>query len=98
MVLRESPQAIDLSYRPGRSADWLKAKCVLSDIFVIVGYQPDDRDRVANLKLATRDADGSLHYVRRGQFAMCSATALANARDTRPIDLDDPKREASNVD
>jgi len=53
---------IDLSYRPGRSADRLKAKCVQSDIFVIVGYQPDDRDRVANLKSATRDADGSLHY------------------------------------
>ena len=53
---------IDLSYRPGRSADRLEAKCVQSDIFVIVGYEPDDRDRVANLKLATRDADGSLRY------------------------------------
>jgi len=69
-----------------------QAKCVLSDIFVIVGYQPDDRDRVANLKLATRDADGSLHY-----FVRSIRYEFGNRADTKPVDLDDPKREASNV-
>ena len=54
---------IDLPYRSGRSPNWLKTVCVQADIFVIVGYQPDDRGRIANLKLAARDADGSLRYV-----------------------------------
>ena len=54
---------IDLPYRSGRSPNWLKTVCVQADIFVTVGYQPDDRGRIANLKLAARDADGSLRYV-----------------------------------
>ena len=31
---------LDQPYRGGRSRDWLKTKCVKSDVFVIVGYQP----------------------------------------------------------
>lgn len=27
-------------YRPGRSGDWLKVKCVQSDTFLIIGYEP----------------------------------------------------------
>src|SRR4029079_3333661 len=30
----------DRPYRPGRNGDWLKIKCVQSESFVIIGYQP----------------------------------------------------------
>lgn len=28
------------SYRPGRGGDWLKIKCITSETFLIVGYEP----------------------------------------------------------
>jgi bifunctional non-homologous end joining protein LigD len=31
---------LDAPYRPGRSKTWLKTKCVLSESFVVIGYQP----------------------------------------------------------
>jgi bifunctional non-homologous end joining protein LigD len=52
---------IDLPYRSGRHADWLKVKCVDSDDFLIIGYQPDGRGGIANLKLAREDG-GALRY------------------------------------
>lgn len=30
----------DRSYRSGRTGDWLKIKCIQSDSFIIVGYEP----------------------------------------------------------
>jgi bifunctional non-homologous end joining protein LigD len=51
----------DLPYRSGRSQDWLKVKCVQSDAFVIIGYQPDGRGGIANLKLAIEE-NGALRY------------------------------------
>jgi bifunctional non-homologous end joining protein LigD len=51
----------DLPYRSGRSSDWLKVKCAQSDDFLIVGYQPDGRGGIANLKLA-REEGGKLRY------------------------------------
>ena len=53
---------IDLPYRSGRTSEWLKIKCVESDDFLIVGYQPDGRGGISNLKLAREDG-GRLHYV-----------------------------------
>jgi bifunctional non-homologous end joining protein LigD len=52
---------IDLPYRSGRTSEWLKVKCVQSDDFLIVGYQPDGRGGIANLKLA-REEGGVLSY------------------------------------
>jgi bifunctional non-homologous end joining protein LigD len=52
---------VDLPYRSGRTNDWLKVKCVQSDDFLIVGYQPDGRGGIANLKLA-REEGGVLRY------------------------------------
>ena len=49
---------LDRAYRSGRSRDWLKTKCVLSDTFVIIGYQPGSgavRAPLANLKIARID-------------------------------------------
>jgi bifunctional non-homologous end joining protein LigD len=51
----------DLPYRSGRSQDWLKVKCVQSDAFIIIGYQPDGRVGIANLKLAIEE-NGALRY------------------------------------
>jgi bifunctional non-homologous end joining protein LigD len=52
---------VDLPYRSSRSQDWLKVKCVQSDAFIIIGYQPDGRGGIANLKLAIED-NGALRY------------------------------------
>jgi bifunctional non-homologous end joining protein LigD len=52
---------VDLPYRSGRSQDWLKVKCVQSDAFVVIGYQPDGRGGIANLKLAIEE-NGALRY------------------------------------
>jgi bifunctional non-homologous end joining protein LigD len=52
---------VDLPYLSGRSQDWLKVKCVQSDAFVIIGYQPDGRGGIANLKLAIEE-NGALRY------------------------------------
>ncbi len=49
---------LDKPYRGGRSRNWLKTKCVRSDAFVIVGYQPGSgavRTPLANIKVATFD-------------------------------------------
>jgi bifunctional non-homologous end joining protein LigD len=32
----------DSLYSSGRSKDWLKTKCIMSDEFVIIGYQPSE--------------------------------------------------------
>jgi bifunctional non-homologous end joining protein LigD len=53
---------IDLPYRSGKRSDWLKIKTVQADTFVIVGYMPDGRGRIAHLMLAVEE-DGELRYV-----------------------------------
>ncbi len=47
-------------YRPGRTGDWLKIKCVQSDTFAIVGYEPSTAlpGAIASLLLAARYRDG----------------------------------------
>ena len=44
----------DRPYRSGRTGDWLKIKCVLSDSFTVVGYEPSTKvpGAVASLLLA----------------------------------------------
>ena len=49
---------LDLPYRSGRRRDWLKTKCVQSDTFVIIGFQPGSgavRTPLANIKIARFD-------------------------------------------
>ena len=49
---------LDRAYHSGRSRDWLKTKCVLTDSFVIIGYQPSTgavRTPIANIKVARFD-------------------------------------------
>ena len=49
---------LDRPYRSGRSKDWQKTKCVQSETFVIIGYQPGTgavRTPIANIKVARFD-------------------------------------------
>ena len=49
---------LDKPYRSGRRTEWLKTKCVQSDTFVIIGYQPGSgavRTPLANIKVASFD-------------------------------------------
>ncbi len=47
---------LDRPYRSGRHGEWQKIKCVQSDTFAIVGYEPSEamRGAVARLLLAAR--------------------------------------------
>jgi bifunctional non-homologous end joining protein LigD len=49
----------DQPYRSGRTGDWLKIKCVQSDSFVVVGYEPSSAvpGAIASLLLAAREGD-----------------------------------------
>ena len=49
---------LDKPYRSGWRTEWLKTKCVQSDTFVIIGYQPGGgavRTPLANIKVASVD-------------------------------------------
>jgi bifunctional non-homologous end joining protein LigD len=50
-------------YSSGRSKDWLKTKCVMSDEFVIIGYQPSEvgRGGLGGLRIAVKKR-GKLRY------------------------------------
>jgi bifunctional non-homologous end joining protein LigD len=54
----------DSAYRSGRLGDWLKIKCVQSDSFVIIGYEPSTSARggIGSLLLAAY-RNGALVYV-----------------------------------
>ncbi|TBB97189.1 ATP-dependent DNA ligase [Rhizobium ruizarguesonis] len=54
----------DRPYRSGRLGDWLKVKCIASDAFFIVGYEPSlgAYGGFASLLLAARQ-NGDLRYV-----------------------------------
>ena len=51
---------LDQPYRSGRTGDWLKIKCIQSDSFAIVGYEPSTKvpGAFASLLLAGRYRDG----------------------------------------
>ncbi len=53
----------DRPYRPGRNGDWLKIKCVQSDSFVVVGYEPSTAmpGAIARLLLAARKGDSFVY-------------------------------------
>ncbi len=47
-------------YRSGRTGDWLKIKCIQSDSFAIIGYEPSTAlpGAIASLLLGARSRDG----------------------------------------
>lgn len=68
----------DAPYRPGRGGDWLKIKCVQSDTFVIVGYEPSAvaLGGIGRLLLAGRKGD-HLAYVGGVGTGLTQKTATA---------------------
>jgi bifunctional non-homologous end joining protein LigD len=76
---------LDAPYRSGRSKAWLKTKCVLSEAFVIIGYQPTSgavRGALANLKLARFDGTGLVYVGSVGTgFSDAVATMLRERLD-----------------
>ena len=55
---------LDAPYRSGRHGEWQKIKCVQSESFLVVGYEPSDamRGAIGRLLLAARKGD-DLVYV-----------------------------------
>lgn len=82
-------------YRSGRGSDWLKVKCIESEGFVIVGYEPSAvaRGGLGRLLLACRQGGGFVHAGSVGTgFSEPVARALrknldAIRRDTPAITL-----------
>lgn len=74
----------DAPYRSGRGGEWLKIKCVQSDSFAIVGYEPSEAfaGAVGSLLLAARRGDDYVFVGGVGTgFTRASALALRKQLD-----------------
>ncbi len=80
-------------YRSGRGTDWLKIKCIESEAFLIIGYEPSSvaRGGLGRLLLACRQSDG-LAYAGSVGTGFSETVARALRRD-----LDAIRRETSAV-
>jgi bifunctional non-homologous end joining protein LigD len=86
----------DKPYRPGRSTDWLKIKCLNRDEFVIVGFTDPERSRqgFGALLLGYYDPAGKLRYAGRVGTGFDTARLIelrsrfdAIERATAPVSL-----------
>jgi bifunctional non-homologous end joining protein LigD len=86
----------DRPYRPGRSTDWRKIKCVHRDEFVVIGYTEPSGTRhgFGALILGYYDRAGGLRYAGRvgtgfddRQLGDLRARLEAIGRPARPVDL-----------
>lgn len=79
---------IDLPYRSGRSDSWLKAKCLQSDEFVIVGYVDSTaiKNAIGALALGYYDKD-RLMYAGRVGTGFTRATAAEIWQNLQPLRL-----------
>ena len=71
----------DRPYRSGRTSDWVKSKCTMSDPFVVVGYVPSKATSgiVGALVLGFYAGDRLVYAGRVGSgFTMAEARALAD--------------------
>jgi len=71
-------------YRSGRGGEWLKIKCVQSDSFIIVGYEPSTAalGGIGRLLLAGRRGDDLIYVGGVGTgFSHADATALRKMMD-----------------
>jgi bifunctional non-homologous end joining protein LigD len=76
---------IDRPYRSGRSADWLKAKCLLADAFVVVGYVTSKpaSESIGSLALGYYKGRSLIHAGRVGTgFSADQASAIWEALQT----------------
>jgi bifunctional non-homologous end joining protein LigD len=75
-------------YRSGRTGDWLKVKCVQSESFVVVGYEPSTTmpGAIASLLLAARKGNGLVYVGSVGTgFKDSVARDLKRQLDQMPI-------------
>lgn len=76
-------------YRPGRGGDWLKIKCIQSDTFLIVGYEPSAvaLGGIGRLLLAAHGNYGLTYVGSVGTgFTAASGTALRAKLDRIRVD------------
>ncbi|WP_426130243.1 non-homologous end-joining DNA ligase [Pararhizobium sp. PWRC1-1] len=87
-------------YRSGRTGDWLKIKCVQSESFVVVGYEPSTTmpGAIASLLLAGRKGDGLVYVGSVGTgFKHSVARKLKGQLDQMPIEHPPVRLKAKNV-
>ena len=78
----------DAPYRPGRRGDWLKIKCVQSESFVVIGYEPSTamKGAIASLLLAARRGDKLVYVGSVGTgFSDLVARDLKQQLDSRKV-------------
>jgi bifunctional non-homologous end joining protein LigD len=74
----------DAPYRSGRGGDWLKIKCIQSDTFLIIGYEPSSAalGGIGRLLLAAHGNHGLTYVGSVGTgFTHASATAMRQQLD-----------------
>ena len=82
----------DRPYSSGRTKDWLKSKCIMSQEFVVVGYAPSTttRSAIGSLVLGFYENGALIHAGRAGTgFSQEAAQALFAALEK--IRIDKPK-------
>jgi bifunctional non-homologous end joining protein LigD len=80
---------LDRPYRSGRSSDWLKSLCLLTDPFVVIGFVPSKAgsDIVGSLVLGFYDGGSLIHAGRVGTgFSQAEARALWQGLQTIRIE------------
>jgi bifunctional non-homologous end joining protein LigD len=79
----------DAPYRSGRGGDWLKIKCVQSETFLIVGYEPSPvaLGGIGRLLLAARRGDGIVYVGGVGTgFTQKTGSSLKKQLDAMVVD------------
>ena len=78
---------LDAPYRSGRDGDWLKIRCIQSERFVIIGYEPSiGFGGIGRLLLAAEKADGLVYVGGVGSgFTELSGAALKARLDARLV-------------
>lgn len=81
----------DAPYRPGRGGDWLKIRCIQSETFLILGYEPSAvaLGGIGRLLLAARKGD-TLKYVGSVGTGFTVKTATALRKQLAALQIDKP--------
>lgn len=81
----------DAPYRSGRGGDWLKIKCIQSETFLILGYEPSTAalGGIGRLLLAARRGDG-LVYVGSVGTGFTAKTATDLKRQLKALTIEKP--------
>lgn len=87
-------------YRSGRAGDWLKIKCVQSESFAVIGYEPSTTmpGAIASLLLAGIKGDALVYVGSVGTgFKHSAARKLKEQLDQMPIQQPPVRLKAKNV-